>query len=194
MICNTPISKVFFSNYPYFSCLFYYPQRATIIYIINVNNAEVMKLSLFFILTCFTVSAVFAQIQKQDWIGKFAMNHDGWQGTLVIEEMKADCASSPWCDLNISYTDASGNKLRAEITRFSQDWQSIDFQVRFPQQLQKFKGYIFSRDKSMLAGTTVWINRTFGFYAKKQPTLSSTQVRSPKSKVVTSVLNLKRQI
>lgn len=145
----------------------------------------------FIMMMCFSFSEVFGQMQKKDWIGTYAMNHDGWEGTLVIEDSKRDCSNSPWCSLNIRYTDAQGNRRRAAISRFSKDWQYIAFQIRFPQHIQPFEGYLFSHDKSLLAGTTVWSNTTFGFYAKKQPPQVYTMMNAHNLEVFKSAITFK---
>ena len=120
------------------------------------------------IMVCYS-SEVFAQMQKKDWIGTYTMNHDGWKGKLVIEDSKRDCSNSEWCSLNIRYTDAEGKQRKVVLQRFSEQWQRINFQIQFPQYLQPFEGFLFSHDKRLIAGTTTWNNRKFGFYANKQP-------------------------
>ena len=127
------------------------------------------KYGLFIILmVCFTTSATFAQLSKENLIGRYAMNHDGWEGTLVIEQTNRDCKSTPWCDLNVYYIDSDNNTHRARIRRISKDWQHITFIIRFSDHLQLFQGHFFSRDKNVMAGTTTWRNETFGFYARKR--------------------------
>ena len=108
------------------------------------------------LILCFTTNAALAQLSKQNLIGKYAMNHDGWEGTLVIEQIKQDCNSSPWCDLNIYYIDSDNKTHRARIRNISKDWQHITFIIRFSDHLQLFQGHFFSRDKNVMAGTTTW--------------------------------------
>jgi len=120
------------------------------------------------LILCFTTNAALAQLSKQNLIGKYAMNHDGWEGTLVIEQIKQDCNSSPWCDLNIYYIDSDNKTHRARIRNISKDRQHITFIIRFSDHLQLFQGHFFSRDKNIMAGTTTWRKETFGFYAKKK--------------------------
>lgn len=140
---------------------------------------------------CFSSHEVLAQMQIKDWIGTYHMNHDGWEGTLVIEDSKRDCNNSPWCALNIRYTDAKGNGRKVGISRFSRDWQHITFQIQFPQHLQPFEGYLFSHNKSLLAGTTVWNNKTFAFYAEKQPAQVLTSINLSNLEVVKSAIEFK---
>ena len=41
------------------------------------------------------------------------------------------------------------------------------FYINFPNNKQVFDAYLFSWDKTKLAGTTYWHGRTFGFYVIK---------------------------
>jgi hypothetical protein len=41
------------------------------------------------------------------------------------------------------------------------------FYIDFPDNRQKFDAYLFSWDKSKMAGTTYWGGRPFGFFATK---------------------------
>lgn len=174
-----------------------YIKSVTKLYIQVPLNFKIMephrklKWLIFTTMVCFSFTEVFAQMQKKDWVGTYTMNHDGWEGTLVIVDSKRDCTHSPWCSLNISYTDTEGNRRKAAISRFSRDWQYIAFQIRFPQHIQPFEGYLFSHDKNFLAGTTVWNNKTFGFYAKKQPAQTFTRVNSHNLDVFKSAIEFK---
>jgi hypothetical protein len=96
------------------------------------------------------------------------MNHDGRLGTLKISDSKADCATSAWCILVLSYTDHNGNQSSGSIQTIDSKWQHMVFFINFPQNSQKFDAYLFSWDKSKLAGVTYWGGRTFGFYAVKE--------------------------
>ena len=110
----------------------------------------------------------FADAEKWEWIGKYSMNHDGHQGVLTIAEIKADCATSAWCDLVISYQDAKGVKHLGTIEKIDNKGQRMVFYIEFPDNKQKFEAYLFSWDKNKLAGVTYWGERTFCFYAVKK--------------------------
>jgi len=103
-----------------------------------------------------------------DWIGRYMMNHDGWAGTLSVLDSKQDCASPPWCHLVLRYQDSKGQNFAASIGTIDQKFQHMVFYIQFPNNRQKFDGYLFSWDKKKMAGTTYWGGRTFGFYATKQ--------------------------
>jgi hypothetical protein len=112
-----------------------------------------------------------ADAQKGEWFGAWAMNHDGFAGTLKIVGTKADCASSAWCDMAINYVNNNGIKYTGSIEKIDSKGQHMVFYINFPQNQQKFDAYIFSWDKQKLAGTTYWGGRNFGFYAVKKQSI-----------------------
>lgn len=109
-----------------------------------------------------------ADAQVAEWIGDYAMNHDGHQGTLVIADTKADCATSRWCHLVASYTGSDGVRRPGRIVQIDQAFQHMVLEILFPGNRQRFDAYLMSWDKTKMAGTTVWNQRTFGFYATKR--------------------------
>ncbi len=131
-----------------------------------------MKIALQLIaLACalFFPTTLYADAQKSEWFGSWQMNHDGHVGTLVITDSRVDCATTPWCDMVLSYT-GNGQSFSGKIVTIGDRWQHIAFEISFPGNQQKFDGYIFSGNKNIIAGTTYWGGRTFGFYAtKKKP-------------------------
>ena len=113
-------------------------------------------------------SVLLADAQKHEWFGEWSMNHDGHTGMLHISDSKVDCATSVWCDMVISYTDSQGRTYRGRIDGLNDRLQHMAFSISFPGNTQKFDAYIFSWDKTKLAGRTYWGGRTFGFYALKK--------------------------
>ncbi len=109
-----------------------------------------------------------AAITLRDWLGTYAMNHDGWQGTLTIAESKADCAAPAWCALVLRYVDADGNARRARIERMDDRLQQMTFTIAFPGNRQRFDAYLFSHDPGKMAGVTVWQGKAFGFFAQRK--------------------------
>lgn len=107
-------------------------------------------------------------VEKQEWFGEYSMNHDGWQGTLTITDTKIDCFSPPWCDMAIRYQNSEGDRFTGKIEKIDDHGQHMLFTINFPDNEQKFDAYIFSWDKSKLAGITYWGGRKFGFYAVKE--------------------------
>ena len=108
-----------------------------------------------------------ADAQIAEWIGDYAMIHDGHRGTLRIADSKADCATTPWCHLVVAYTGPDGRRHGARIRQIDQRFQHMALDIAFPGNMQRFDAYIMSWDKARIAGTTVWGGRTFGFYAIK---------------------------
>jgi hypothetical protein len=108
---------------------------------------------------------VAADAQIGEWIGEYAMNHDGHQGTLRIEDSKRRCRVPAWCHLVISYLDTNGARFRVNIRIIDQAFQHMVFDIAFPGNVQRFDAYLMSWDKTRMAGTTRWQGRTFGFYA-----------------------------
>src|SRR5262245_5122565 len=113
-------------------------------------------------------STLAADALKHEWYGTWAMNHDGHVGTLSIEDSKVDCATTAWCDMRIRYTDNANHQYNGQIAAIDDKLQHMTFYIDFNGTKQRFDGYIFSWDKTKIAGTTVWGNRTFGFFAAKR--------------------------
>jgi hypothetical protein len=157
-----------------------------------IKKSKTIILPAILIVYLFSLNAA-AQITKNDLIGKYNMNHDGWEGTLVIGESKVDCASSRWCDLTMLYTDTKGKTYRAGITNISNNWQHITFVIDFPNNRQLFNGYFFSWNKTLMAGTTVWHNNIYGFYAKKI-TLSAIKANLLRERYLSKLFKFKNQI
>ena len=109
-----------------------------------------------------------APVDKHEWYGQWNMNHDGHPGTLTISDSKADCATTPWCDMILSYSGKGGQRIQGSIDRIDDNLQHMVFYLHFPGNKQKFDAYIFSWDKINMAGTTYWNGRTFGFFANKK--------------------------
>ena len=109
-----------------------------------------------------------ADAQVNEWIGKWTFSLDGRPGVFEVIELKADCASSPWCNYVLHYTDSQGKQFAGTINKIDNKNQHMNFTIKFDgNNNQKFDAYLFSWDKNKLAGTTVWGGRTFGFFATK---------------------------
>jgi hypothetical protein len=124
-------------------------------------------LSVVTMLSLLSVSA-WADAKIPEWYGQYDMNHDGWRGILIIGDSKENCAAPAWCSMTLRYTDSKGARHQARIERLDDNLQHMVFYVDFQGNSQKFDGYLFSWDKTKIAGTTYWGGRTFGFYAVKK--------------------------
>ena len=129
----------------------------------DLRNIKVALLATLLILP----ATMWADASKETWLGSWAMNHDGHRGTLRIVGTKADCNTSAWCDMALSYVDGDGALRRGQILSIDDRGQHMAFQINFPGNPQRFDAYIFSWQNNALAGTTSWKRRTFGFYATK---------------------------
>jgi len=121
-----------------------------------------------------------AALTTRDWVGTYAMNHDGWRGTLTVAESKADCASPAWCALALRYVDAEGNARRGRIERMDDRRQQMTFTISFPGNRQRFDAYLFSREPGKMAGVTFWQGKTFGFFAERKPAVAE-KLRAPQA-------------
>jgi len=108
-----------------------------------------------------------ADANRQDWVGDYAMNHDGHLGTLHIVPSHKKCRSIPCLGLEVEYSDDRGSTYSGSVRVLDENGQHMAFTVNFPGRPQVFNVYIFSFDKTKLAGTTVWQGRTFGVLASK---------------------------
>jgi hypothetical protein len=110
---------------------------------------------------------LYADADLQDWIGEYAMNQDGHLGTLRIVASKRKCRSLPCPGLEAQYVDERGAAYSGSVDVLDQNGQHITFTVELPGVSQIFNLYIFSVDKTKLAGTMAWGNRTFGVSATR---------------------------
>lgn len=120
------------------------------------------------LLTVFSLpNRVLSDAKVSEWIGQYKMNHDGIEGTLSILDSKQDCASSPWCNLVLKYADRDGKSSEGKIERIDQNFQHMVFFINFLNNTQRFDAYLFSWDKTKMAGTTYWEGRSYGFFGNK---------------------------
>lgn len=110
---------------------------------------------------------VMADADRQDWIGEYGINHDGHPGTLRITQGKCR-RGLPCTGLAVQYADENGTEYRGSVLVVDENGQHMRFTINFPGNAQIFDVYIFSFDKSKLAGTTLWGGRTFGVMAQKR--------------------------
>ena len=108
-----------------------------------------------------------ADATRGDWMGGYAMDHDGHQGTLTIASSPRHCIVAGCIDLIARYVDQRGDSFPVAVTAFDENGQHLGLTIDFPGSPQPFDLYIFSFEKTRLAGTTVWQGRTFGVTATR---------------------------
>ncbi|TXR68271.1 hypothetical protein [Bacillus sp. AR18-7] len=101
-------------------------------------------------------------IDHREWEGTYQMNHDGWVGKLNLFPTS----------LTLNYTDQNGKVHPGVINYFRQQGQHMRFTIHFPSHRQVFDAYMFSWDKTKIAGITYWKEDSiyasgYGFYANK---------------------------
>ncbi|MDU9049259.1 MAG: C25 family cysteine peptidase [Candidatus Electrothrix sp. Rat3] len=115
-------------------------------------------------------------ISTSHFLGEYAMNHDGWEGTLKLWEANDGEVAGTYRS-----SDGSSHGVRCILRtatgiRLPSEWgpdHKIEFYIDFPDTVnqeddQKFEGYLFTQTKDAMAGVTWWNDTPFGFYAKKK--------------------------
>ncbi len=123
-----------------------------------------------------------SRYQKSDFQGPWAHNHDGWLGKLSFEIMEDNYLSSE-PNLVGTYLPLSGGTRLAY--GYVRTWnypipESLDrpdhlmeYYIDFNNTPslrsddQKFYGFLFTHDRSKMAGLTWWSGTPYGFYAVK---------------------------
>ncbi len=120
-------------------------------------------------------------VSIDDFLGTYAMNHDGWNGTLELREVTGPRLAGS-ANLTGTYTGSDGRShavrgfVRGPSQSMPTDWgpdHKIEFYVDFADTSpttddQKFEGYLFTQTKDGMAGLTWWNATPFGFYGEKR--------------------------
>lgn len=117
--------------------------------------------------------------------GTWDMDHDGWKGILVINRIwqsrveKTGLCGYPVWSFSGNYTGQDGKQYTMEGKIGGQDPNDgnsgckrsdhkITFSISFPNNKQKFDGYITTWTRNIMSGYTWWSKRPFGWYTKKR--------------------------
>lgn len=112
--------------------------------------------------------SAWAAVEIHEWYGRYEMNYDGRDGTLIIDGSGESCVTPVWCSMVLRYIDSKGRGHRVRMERLDDNLQHIVFFIDFRGRPQQFEGYLFTWDKTKIAGTTNVGRRTSGFFAVKK--------------------------
>jgi len=117
--------------------------------------------------------------------GTWDMDHDGWRGVLVINRIwqsqvvKIGSCGYPVWSFSGTYTGQDGKQYAMTGKIGGRDTNDgnpgckrsdhkVTFSIAFPNNNQRFDGYITTWTRNVMAGYTWWSNRPFGWYAKRR--------------------------
>jgi hypothetical protein len=119
-------------------------------------------------------SPAFAQVPKTDFYGTWAMNHDGWQGQLVLRGAGIPAGlfgDYVGADGKVHFVQGSVEDHKVVLYIDLKDTKGL------PDDDQRFEGYLFTQSRNAMAGTTTWGNVHYGWSAVK--TSSATKLPPP---------------
>lgn len=126
-------------------------------------------------------SLALGPLGKQDFLGSYRMNHDGWKGKLELWAVPDDpIEQQP--NVRGRYTGDDGavynvrGYVRTPSYPLDVSWgpdHKIELRIDFANTPDiaddaKFDGYLFTQTRNGLAGLTWWQGTPFGFFALKQ--------------------------
>src|SRR5215471_794137 len=106
-------------------------------------------------------------VKPGDFAGDFRFTHDGWPGVLSIQDTGSRIVRGTYIDSRLDQRyEVTGRidvRLRHQIELVIREFNWV------PE--QRFVGYLFTKGKQAIAGTTSWKEMPFGFIASRSDTL-----------------------
>ena len=107
-------------------------------------------------------------IGPSSFLGRWEMNHDGWQGVLEFDDVQFPLmAIMPSPQITGTYTPQGGTAVPVSGQLSNSNPREIWFDIHFTGGSQSFHGYLHSHEAGILAGTTDWHGTPFGFVARR---------------------------
>jgi hypothetical protein len=106
-------------------------------------------------------------IDSSSFLGRWEMNHDGWQGELILDDLQVPWQTSPTIPISGTYTPSGGAAVLVNGELSYSNPREISFDIEFSGGAQRFHGYLLSHEQGILAGTTEWSGTSFGFVARR---------------------------
>jgi hypothetical protein len=106
-------------------------------------------------------------MSSESFLGRWEMNHDGWQGVLEFTEAEIPFQTEPTLEIWGTYTPQGGSAVPVSGVLPTSNPREITFDVEFVGGTQQFHGYLHGHEAGILAGTTEWNAIPFGFVARR---------------------------
>ena len=105
---------------------------------------------------------------RNDWGGKWRMNHDGWHGTLAIVDVVPGPAPGT-STVNGSYTAENGPTVPVSGTISDDTTHALTLDIQLAVGApQRFELFHHTRESGMFSGLTSWSGQFFGVQGEKQ--------------------------
>lgn len=104
---------------------------------------------------------------KDEWLGTWSMNHDGWRGTLTLNSI----TSSIWGSLLVKGTYLAQDGRSLDIRGWINPNQQHVLNLTIPfaaDNNQSFELYYHTWENGIFSGVTTWAGRRYGVYGTAQ--------------------------